>query len=441
MNSKSLFPHILINTAIAGFTNMLIWFAITFWLYLETHSVFMTGMLGGVYLLLNLFSGIWFGSLVDHHHKKLIMLASSATSLFFYSIAFLILSFLPVSTWTDMWNPWLWGFIVITILGVIAGNIRMIALSTLVTILIPEEERAKANGQIGAVNGLVFTVVSVFSGLIIGQLGMDWAIGISIGVMLLVIFHLLSLSFPPEAHLDNRHKDDKKIDLRGTIRIIAGISGLFAMIFFAMFNNFLGGVFMSLMDAYGLSLVSVEIWGTVLAMTSIGFIAWGMIVGKYGLGKNPVKTLLLVNAIMWTICILFPVVSSIWLVGIGFFGFMMLGPIAESAEQTIMQKVVPLERQWRVFGFGQSMENIASPLTAFFVWPLTQFLVIPWLASPMGNEIFSWWWGTTPDRAMALVFVIAGFIWLFVTIIAFSTRSYKNLSQSCISWSPKSSQL
>jgi DHA3 family multidrug efflux protein-like MFS transporter len=102
-----------------------------------------------------------------------------------------------------------------------------------------------------------------------------------------------------------------------------------------------------------------------------------MIVGKYGLGKNPVRTLLLVNLIMWTICILFPVVSSIWLVGIGFFGFMMLGPIAESAEQTIMQKVVPLERQGRVFGFGQSMENIASPLTAFMIGPLTQFLVIP----------------------------------------------------------------
>lgn len=89
---------------------------------------------------------------------------------------------------------------------------------------------------------------------------------------LLVILHLLSLPFPAETHLDDRHKDDKKIDIRGTIQTIAGISGLFGMIFFAMFNNFLGGVFMSLMDAYGLSLVSVEIWGTVLAITSIGFI-------------------------------------------------------------------------------------------------------------------------------------------------------------------------
>ena len=56
---------------------------------------------------------------------------------------------------------------------------------------------------------------------------------------------------------------------------------------------------MSLMDAYGLSLVSVEIWGLVLAITSTGFIVGGLLVSKYGLGRNPVKTLLLVNLIMW----------------------------------------------------------------------------------------------------------------------------------------------
>lgn len=62
---------------------------------------------------------------------------------------------------------------------------------------------------------------------------------------------------------------------------------------------------------------------------------------------------------------------------------MIIGPIAEACEQTIMQKVVPLERQGRVFGFGQSLENIASPFTAFLIGPLAQFVVMPWLASDM----------------------------------------------------------
>ena len=89
---------------------------------------------------------------------------------------------------------------------------------------------------------------------------MIWAVGIGVVVMPAVIMHLLMLRFPPETHLDERHDDDKKVDIRGTIRIILSIPGLMAMIFFAMINNFIGGVFMSLMDAYGLSLVSVEIW-------------------------------------------------------------------------------------------------------------------------------------------------------------------------------------
>jgi DHA3 family multidrug efflux protein-like MFS transporter len=315
-------------------------------------------------------------------------------------------------------------------LGVVAGNIRIIALSTLVTILVPEGERDKANGKIGAVNGLVFTGVSAFSGVLIGQLGMIWAIGIGIMVMFSIIIHLSLLSFPKEPHLDERHEDEKKLDLRGTIDVILSIPGLMAMIFFAMMNNFLGGVFMSLMDAYGLSLVSVELWGIILAVTSIGFIVGGLLVSKYGLGKNPVRTLLLVNLIMWGVCILFPLESSIWLVGIGFFCFMMLGPIAESSEQTIMQKVVPLERQGRVFGFGQSLENIASPFTAFLIGPLTQFIVMPWLASTEGEIVFGGWWGTTPERAMALIFVIAGCIGLIITLVAFLTKSYKNLSES-----------
>lgn len=43
---------------------------------------------------------------------------------------------------------------------------------------------------------------------------MEWAVGIGIFSTILVIFHLLSLSFPAETHLDDRHEEDKKIDLK-----------------------------------------------------------------------------------------------------------------------------------------------------------------------------------------------------------------------------------
>ena len=52
------------------------------------------------------------------------------------------------------------------------GNLRNIALSTTVSLLLPEEEHAKANGKIGMVNGVAFALTSVASGLMIGFLGM-----------------------------------------------------------------------------------------------------------------------------------------------------------------------------------------------------------------------------------------------------------------------------
>ena len=42
----------------------------------------------------------------------------------------------------------------------------------------------------------------------------------------------------------------KRIDIRGTMQAVKAVPGLFGLIFFTTFNNFLGGVFFALMDEY-----------------------------------------------------------------------------------------------------------------------------------------------------------------------------------------------
>ena len=58
---------------------------------------------------------------------------------------------------------------------------------------------------------------------------------------------------------------------------------------------------MALMDAYGLSLMKVEAWGLLWAVTSSAFILSGALISRTGLGANPVRTLLLVNLITWAV--------------------------------------------------------------------------------------------------------------------------------------------
>ena len=94
---------------------------------------------------------------------------------------------------------------------------------------------------------------------------------------------------------------------------------------------------------------------------------------------------------------------------------MLLMPYAEAAEQTILQRVVPYERQGRVFGFAQSVEQAASPLTAFLIGPMTQLVFIPFMTDGLGARLIGGWFGTGAARGIALVFVLTGIIGIVIT--------------------------
>lgn len=440
------FLHLLLNTLTVSVMNFTVWFAVTFWVYIETRSVFATGMIAGIFLIAIAATGIWFGSLVDHHHKKRVMQASAAVSLVIYAVSLGLYLFTPEATFRDPGSLLLWVFIVMVMLGVIAGNLFTIALPTCVTLLIPTEVRDRANGLVGTSTGVSFLVTSVISGVLVAAGGMRYVLMLAVGVLVLVQVYLAlvtvperrvittaeTLDEPGEDERVHRATDDGPtsdgVDIRGTLRIVRGVPGLLALIFFSCFNNFLGGAFMALMDAYGLSLVSVQAWGLLWGALSVGIIVGGLLVARIGLSSNPVRILLLVNVVLWTVTILFPARSSIVLLAVGMAIYMLLVPFAEAAEQTVLQQVVPFERQGRVFGFAQSVEQAASPLTAFFIGPITQFAVIPFMTDGWGARTIGPWFGTGADRGIALVFVVIGVIGLIATVLAMNSGYYRDLS-------------
>ena len=422
------FYQILANTLLANVTNMTVWFAMIFFIYLETRSVTATSIVSGIYLVAVAVSGIWFGSLVDHNKKKNVMLLSGFVSLIIYSIGFVVYLSVPAETWKDATSPTLWVFVPLLLLGVIAGNLRGIALPTLVTILIPEDSRDKANGLVGTTTGIIFLITSAISGFLVAHSGMYLVLILAIIVMALSIAHLFFTEIPEKeiVHLDGQ---PPKVDLRGTFAVVIAIPGLIALIFFSTFNNFLGGVFMGLMDAYGLSLVSVQVWGVLWAVLSCGFIVGGLFIAKFGLGKNPLFAMFAANIVIWIISSVFTIQPSIVLLSIGMFIYISVVPFIEAAEHTIIQKVVPLERQGRVFGFAQSVEMSASPLTTFMIGPVTELFFIPFMTIGAGVDLIGGWFGTGADRGIALVFTLTGIIGLIVTLIAMNTKYYGLLSK------------
>lgn len=423
------FYQILLNTLIANVTTSFLWFALTFWVYLETHSVLATGIIGGMYMLLVAIFSIIFGTIVDHHKKKSVFVFSSVFTLVCFALAGVVYVAFPSSQLIDWSGPIFWVFASIILIGGVIENMRNIALSTTLTLLVPKEGRDKANGMVGTVQGVAFMVTSVFSGLSIGLLGMGWTLAIAIVFTAIAMVHVLFIKIPEKQIAHDPELENKKIDLRGSIAAIRSVPGLAWLIIFTTFNNLVGGVFMALMDPYGLTLFPVEMWGIVLGITSTGFIVGGAIVAKKGLGKNPIKTMLLVNVGVALLGGLFTIREFWLLYAVGIFVFMCLMPIAEAAEQTIIQRVVPLKRQGRVFGLAQAIESGSAPVSAFMVAPIAQFWLIPYMQSAAGQAQFGWLLGDGQARGIALVFLIASLIMLIAVLFAFTTKAYRRLSE------------
>jgi DHA3 family multidrug efflux protein-like MFS transporter len=307
---------------------------------------------------------------------------------------------------------------------------RGIVLSTCVTLLVPADRRDRANGMVGTITGASFAITSVFSGLVIGWLGMGWAFALALTLTVLAVVHLntITIDEPEPERAAPEAGEARHVDIRGALEAIRAVPGLWMLILLAAFNNLLVGVFLALMDAYGLSLVSVETWGLLWGLISLAFIAGGLAVAKFGLGRDPLRVVLLGNLVNWTVCMTFPLRSSIVLLTIGMLIWLALAPVIEAAEQTVLQRSIPFERQGRVFGFAQLVENAAAPLTAFLMAPLAEQVFMPTMTDGRGAAWIGDWFGTGPERGIGLMFVLAGALGVAITALARVSRSYRRLA-------------
>jgi MFS transporter, DHA3 family, multidrug efflux protein len=422
------FVLLLVNTLMTGVTSTFLWFALTFWVYLETRSVVLTGVIAGAFSLSSALLGPVFGTFVDRQRKHTAMVFATALSVLSFALATAVFVAIDSDDLLRLRSPFFWILVATTLLGSVAGQLRGIALSTCVTLLVRADHRDRANGMVGTVSGASMAITSVFSGIVIGWLGMGWAYYLALALTAAALVHLLTIRFvepDPERTADG---SAPAVDVRGAIEAIRAVPGLTMLIGLAAFNNLLTGVFMALMDPYGLELVSVQTWGLLFGFTSCFFILGGVVVARYGLGRKPVRILIIGNLINWAACAVFTLRPWIVLFTIGMAIWLTLIPAIEAAEQTVLQQSIPYERQGRVFGFAQFVEQAASPLTAFFMAPLAEAVFIPFMTDGRGADVIGSWFGTGFDRGIALMFTIAGVLGIVVTALAWTSRSYKRLT-------------
>lgn len=425
-NGMRTFLHVLVNTAVANITTSFLWFGLTFWIYAETRNVIATGVIGGAYMLFISVFSMFFGTMVDRFRKKPVMLWATMAAFVVFCLDTALFFWVGEAAIVDLTTPWFWIFAVVMLAGAVVEQLRSIALSTTVTLLVPDERHANANGMVGTVQGVSMLVTSVLSGLSVGYLGMGWTLVIGLAAMLLAMLHLAALRIP-EREIVHVEGTTKWVDIRGGWQAVLAARGLLALVLFSTINNLVGGVYMALMDPYGIDLFEVQGWGIWFAVASTGFIAGGAVIAATGLGKRPMRTMLLIAAFIGLVGAVFTLREWGWLFILGCWVYMAFIPAVEAAEQTVIQRVVPYEKQGRVFGFAMTFEAAAAPITSLLIAPIAQVWVIPYMREE-GEAQWSWLLGEGVNRGIALIFLVAGLICTLIAVLAFLTPQYRELS-------------
>ena len=96
------FAGILANTAVANITTSYLWFALTFWVYLQTRNVIATGVIGGAYMLLIAVSSISFGTFVDRYRKLDVMRFAAGFTLAMFVLAGAMFLLTPAASLLDL---------------------------------------------------------------------------------------------------------------------------------------------------------------------------------------------------------------------------------------------------------------------------------------------------------------------------------------------------
>ncbi|MEU5873974.1 MFS transporter [Glycomyces sp. NPDC047369] len=421
------FLHVLVNTAVANVTTSFLWFGLTFWIYVETRNVIASAVVAASYMIFVSLFGMFFGTLVDRFLKKAVMVWATLAALAVFVLDAAFFFAVGEERMRDLSLPWFWIFTVVMLAGAVVEQLRGIALSTTVTLLVPADRHANANGLVGTVQGVAMLVTSVFSGLAIGFLGMGWTLLIGIAALALTLVHLVPLAIPEERK-DAAEAPGSLVDLRGGWLAVRAVPGLVALVLFTTLNNLFGGVAMAVMDPYGIDMFGVEGWGVWFAVASTGFIAGGAVVAKRGIGTNPIRTILLVVIALGLAGALSAVRELGWLFILGVWLFMALIPAAEAAEQTVIQRVVPFEKQGRVFGFAMTFEAAAAPVTALVIAPVAELLVIPYMRTDAGQRQWEWLLGTGESRGIALILLVGGLVCAALAVLAMLAPQYRQLS-------------
>lgn len=411
------FTIIAIGQAISLIGSGMTQFAITIWAWQVTGQATTLALAGFFGFAPVIFISPLAGALVDRLNRKMVMMLSDLSA-GLGTIALLVLYQL------DMLQIWHIYFLS-AFVGIFQA-FQWPAFSAAISVMIPKEQYARANGMLELARAGAGILAPVLAGALIGLAGLSWVFIIDIITFLFAIGALLFVVIPqPQTTREGRES-------RGTLwqESLFGFKYIWArkslfwlqMVFF----------FINLTAAFGFTVQAAMILartqnntvilGSVQSAGAVGGVVGGLLLSIWGGPKKRVHGVLLgmisssiLNGLLMGFGRSLPVWAAASLLGAAII------PVLNGSNQAIWQAKVPPDLQGRVFSVRRLIAQVTVPVAMLLAGPLADFVFEPAMApgggfTPLLGPIF----GTGPGAGMSVMFVISGIMGVLVGLVAYS---------------------
>lgn len=355
--------------AFSLFGSALVQFALIWWLTQESGSATVLAIATLVGMLPMIVLGPFAGALVDRGNRRLIMIFADAT----IAVFSLLLAYLFITGTVQIWH--VYAIMAVRSLG---GAFHFPAMSASTPLMVPEGQLTRVNGLNQTLQGINGLIAPPVGALLISILPTQGILLIDVGTALLAILPLVFISIPqPKRHADSENKEKPGLvqDIRAAFAYIRRWPGLVAILFMALFLNFLlvpTGALFPLLVTKHFEKGALEL-GLINSVEGIGIIAGGILLSIWGGFKKKIVTsmagIILLGAAVMLLGFTPASLFSMALTAIFLMGFAI--PITNGPIGALLQSVIRQDMQGRVMSLIGSAATAIAPLGLLIAGPLS----------------------------------------------------------------------
>lgn len=360
--------------ALSLFGSALVQFALIWWLTQKSGSATVLAIATLVGMLPQIVIGPFAGAFVDRGNRRVIMIVADGTIALFS----LLLAYLFATGMVQIWH--IYAIMAVRSIG---GAFHFPAMSASTSLMVPKEKLTRINGLNQALQGVNSLVAPPIGALLLGILPTQNILFIDVGTALLAILPLLFIAIPQPRRLESEQGKEKPNllkDVKDALAYIRTIPGFTAIIFMALFLNFLlvpTGSLVPLLITKHFGKGAIEL-GLMESVMGVGIITGGILLSIWGGFKKKIATSL-VGIVGLGIGVMLIGLVPAHLFMLAIIGNIILGlmiPIANGPVGALMQSIVRPDMQGRVMSLVNSGATAIAPLGLLIAGPFSDWLGI-----------------------------------------------------------------